>query len=163
MEEMRLTARRQVLESSLTSGSPQAGPLSFIKRAGDGCNGNPKDHAEFKSTFQKPPESYSARNMPPTVTFYPLRLKPMVKIRITRTTHYSVCLRDSASNPARGLGAANYPACLRDSASDPARGLGAANYPACLRDSASDYVCVCVCVCVCVYIQWYIYVCVYVQ
>ena len=69
---------------------------------------------------------------------------------------YSARLRDSASDPARGLGATYDPACLsdparasgpvrrdystrlRDSTSDPVWGLGATYDPARLRDSASD-------------------------
>ena len=48
----------------------------------------------------------------------------------------SVCLCDSASDPARGLGTTNDLACLRDPAK--ASGSGHRDNSACLRDSASE-------------------------
>jgi len=47
--------------------------LPLSKRISCACNDNPEDLAGFESTFQKQPESYSARSKPPTVTFCPLQ------------------------------------------------------------------------------------------
>jgi len=59
-------ARRQKDENR----KPSVGrALPLLKRIKHMCNGNHEDCAEFELTFQKRPESYTARSGPPTVTF----------------------------------------------------------------------------------------------
>jgi len=60
------------------------------------------------------------------VTFCLLRSRPTVKVQITRMTRLLGVSPRFRQRPCSGAGCRNYSACLRDSASDPARGLGAA-------------------------------------
>ena len=61
---------KEATSRRLGNGWPSVGrALSLLKRISHVCNGIPEDRAGFESTFQKLPESYSARSGPPTVTF----------------------------------------------------------------------------------------------
>ena len=59
------------------------------------------------------------------VTFCLLRSRPTVKVQITRMTRLLGVSPRFRQRPCSGAGCRNYSACLRDSASDSARGLGA--------------------------------------
>ena len=69
-----LTARRQEGENRKARKwvALMGRALPLLKRLGRACNSNPEESTEFESIFQKLPESYSARIVPPNGNFLPV-------------------------------------------------------------------------------------------